>query len=310
MLLNRDSAIRSASRRFCTVYQSENSVPCQPSSRHDIRPDDENFQSWPSAVSRSFELFQLASIRTFQQHVRTTLSVRPSTRFLSKTQIWEVRCNRPDDVESRPNALIHKASITFKIQTSRRQSSWSELECIRSTVWTHEALIWKLLAAEVRPSERQGTPSAWGSNQERISAKFWKADRTVEILGKIKKIKIGTCSIECVSRSSKNILCKFQVKEAGSQASVWTVQYNVWMLISQQHQFGRCGNTVQIPISVQKFRTIQAYIFLEISEHILISLCDQLPENFDEILSCFRSASGRWWLVVRTVALPLQVIPI
>jgi hypothetical protein len=45
--------------------------------------------------------------------------------FLSKTQIWEDRCNRPDDVDSRPDVLIHKASIAFKIQTSGRQSSQS-----------------------------------------------------------------------------------------------------------------------------------------------------------------------------------------
>jgi hypothetical protein len=46
-------------------------------------------------------------------------------RFLSKTQIWEERYNRPNNVDSRPDALIHKASRAFKIQTSGRQSSWS-----------------------------------------------------------------------------------------------------------------------------------------------------------------------------------------
>jgi hypothetical protein len=76
-------------------------------------------------VSRSFELFQLASVRTFQQHVWTTLSVRPAIGFLSKTLIWEDRCNRLDDVDSRLDAFIHKASITFKIQIFGRQSSWS-----------------------------------------------------------------------------------------------------------------------------------------------------------------------------------------
>jgi hypothetical protein len=45
--------------------------------------------------------------------------------FLSKTQICEDRCNRLDDVDSRLDALIHKASCAFKIQTSRRQPSWS-----------------------------------------------------------------------------------------------------------------------------------------------------------------------------------------
>jgi len=52
-----------------------------------IRPDDENFPSEPSSVSKSFELLQLASVETFQQHVWTTLSVRPAMGFLSKTQI-------------------------------------------------------------------------------------------------------------------------------------------------------------------------------------------------------------------------------
>jgi hypothetical protein len=46
-------------------------------------------------------------------------------RFLSKTHIWEDRCNRPDDVDSRLDTFIHKASIAFKIQTSKRQPSWS-----------------------------------------------------------------------------------------------------------------------------------------------------------------------------------------
>jgi hypothetical protein len=136
MLLNRDSAIQSASRRFCTIYKSEKSDPLQPSRRHDIpsrRPtvqsiicsDDENFPSGPSSLSRSFELLQFPSVRTLQQHVRTTLSVRPAMGFPSKTQIWKDCCNRLDDADSRPDALIHKASIAFKIQTSGCQSSWS-----------------------------------------------------------------------------------------------------------------------------------------------------------------------------------------
>jgi len=75
-------------------------------------------------MSKSFKLLQLASIRTFQQHVRTTLSVRQTSGFLSKTQLWEDRYNRPDDMDSRPNALIHKVSIAIQIQTSGQQSSW------------------------------------------------------------------------------------------------------------------------------------------------------------------------------------------
>lgn len=136
MLLNRDSAIQSSSRRFCTIYKLEKLDPLQPSGRRDIpfrhptvqsiiRLDDENFLSRPSSVSRSFELFQLAYIRTFQQHVRTTLNVRSAMGFLSKTQIWEDLCNCPDNVDSRSDALIYMASCAFKIQTSGLQHSWS-----------------------------------------------------------------------------------------------------------------------------------------------------------------------------------------
>jgi hypothetical protein len=65
-----------------------------------------------------------------------TLSVQQTMRFLSKTQIWEDRYNRPDDVDSRPDTLIHKASIAFKIQTSV------------FIVWTRELLIWKMRTSD------------------------------------------------------------------------------------------------------------------------------------------------------------------
>jgi hypothetical protein len=169
MHLNMDSAIPSSSRRFCTIYKPEKLDPLQPSRQHNIpfgcptvqsiiRLDNKNFHSGPSSMSRSFKLFQLASARMFQQHVRTTLSVRPAMRFLSKTQIWEDHCNRPE-------ALIHKASCAFKIQTSERQPSWSE-----RTIYLYgnceddhsigpnarSPLIWKLRRVEVRSSGRQG----------------------------------------------------------------------------------------------------------------------------------------------------------
>jgi hypothetical protein len=86
------SAIQSGSRRFCIVYKSEKSDPLQPFGRRDIpsgrpsvqsiiRLDDKNFLSGPSSGSRSFELIQLASVQTFHQHVRTTLSIRPTMGF-------------------------------------------------------------------------------------------------------------------------------------------------------------------------------------------------------------------------------------
>jgi hypothetical protein len=89
-------------------------------------------------MSRSFELLQLASVRTFYQYIRTTLSVRQALGFLSKTQFWEDRCNRPDDLDSRSDALIHKASIAFKIQMSGRQSPWSGCPSIRYGNCVHQ----------------------------------------------------------------------------------------------------------------------------------------------------------------------------
>jgi hypothetical protein len=61
-----------------------------------------------------------------------------ASRFLSKTQIWEDHCNLLNDVGSRPDALIYKASIIFKIQTSRRQSAWSGRTCIRYGNCVHQ----------------------------------------------------------------------------------------------------------------------------------------------------------------------------
>jgi len=125
------------------------------------------FPSGPSSVSRSFELLQLASVRTIQQPVRTILSVRSSFEISFRTQIWEDCCNRPDDVVSHPNALIHKASIAIQIQKSRQHGSNArasdmEIACIRSAVrttvplvLTREAFILKLFAADVRPFGRQ-----------------------------------------------------------------------------------------------------------------------------------------------------------
>jgi len=149
-----------------------NSDPLQPSGQRDIpfghptvqsiiRPDDENFPSGPSSLLRSFDLFQLASVRTFYQHIRAPLSIRSAMGFLSKTQIWEDSCNRPEDVDSRPNALIHKEVAHSKfirpddgLHGPDTRASYMEIGYIRFTVRTRQALIWKLHAAKVRPSGR------------------------------------------------------------------------------------------------------------------------------------------------------------
>jgi hypothetical protein len=68
-------------------------------------------------------------------------------------------------MDSRPDALIHKASIAVKSKHSDvgplgldTRASDMEIGCIKSTVRTtiplvrtREALVWKLLAAKVRP---------------------------------------------------------------------------------------------------------------------------------------------------------------
>jgi hypothetical protein len=106
-------------------------------------------------------LFQLASVRTTQQPIWTTLSVRSSFRFSFQKQIWEYCCNSPDDVESCPDALLLKASSQFKLNCSDARTTDMEITCRISTVRTAipmvrtcEALIRKLLAVNVRPSGR------------------------------------------------------------------------------------------------------------------------------------------------------------
>jgi hypothetical protein len=85
MLFNRDSAIQKCFqkilhslqvRKLCSlpaVRMRCQTVPTPIKQR--------GFRSKPSSVSRSFELLQLASVRTIQQPVRTILSVRSSLRI-------------------------------------------------------------------------------------------------------------------------------------------------------------------------------------------------------------------------------------
>jgi hypothetical protein len=80
-----------------------------------------------------------ATIRMTWIPVRTRSSIRQVSQFKSR---------RPDDAPHGPD----------------ERASDMEIVCIKSIVWTiislvwtHEVFIWKLLAAEVRPSGRQGT---------------------------------------------------------------------------------------------------------------------------------------------------------
>jgi hypothetical protein len=99
-----------------------------------------------------------------QQPVRTTLSVRPKLQdFFPKHKYGKIA------------ATVRTTWIPFWTRSSIRQVSQfksrcpeashhgpdacvsnMEIACIKSTVGTREASIWKLLAVNVRPSGRQG----------------------------------------------------------------------------------------------------------------------------------------------------------
>jgi len=204
MLFNRDSAIQSASKRFCTIYKSEKfgSLPAIRTTCHTVRtPNCPNHH--PSGRRElSVQTFLCvkklrtapACIRTFQQHVRTNLSVRQALGFLSKTQLWEDCCNHLDDVDSRPDALIHKASIPFKIQTSGRQSTWSGRASIKYGNCVNQinrpddhsldpdgrSLGMKITCSEsttIRTTGHHCSDAA--ENKKEFQRNFWKADRTV-----------------------------------------------------------------------------------------------------------------------------------
>jgi hypothetical protein len=93
---------------LCRIQDSEVQVPCihpddvvfSPDAHmsSNISSDDESFPSGLPYVSKSFKLFQVASVRMSQQDVRTPFSIRQLKGLPFQTQIWEDNFNRPDDV--------------------------------------------------------------------------------------------------------------------------------------------------------------------------------------------------------------------
>jgi hypothetical protein len=165
-----------------------------------IRPDDMNFRPDVSAAR--------------PDDVQWSISFR----FSFHVQIREDWCNRLDDMDSLLDALIHKARITIQIQPSGRQSAWSGRafniygNCVfnfnrldaylslsgRALIWygncllkinlldghpfgqDARSLIWKLLAADVRPFEWQClTVRTWLSNRKHFEQKSQNFRRTV-----------------------------------------------------------------------------------------------------------------------------------
>jgi hypothetical protein len=114
---------------------------------------------------------QLASVRTFQQHVRTPLSTRTVLDSF-QVPIKGRSINRPDDVVSHPDARLLKARIAIQISPSgrltavvrtrvhQRRKLLIRLQPSRRLpimVRTHAHQIWKL-RVEVQPS---GRSSPW-----------------------------------------------------------------------------------------------------------------------------------------------------
>jgi hypothetical protein len=167
MLLNRDSAIQSASRRFCTIYKLEKSDPLQPSGRRDIpfgrptvqsiiRLDDENFSSeealncsslhpsghFSSTSGRHSVLDQLWDFLPKHRYGKIVATVWTHS---SIRQVAHSKFRRPD-------VSLHGPDT---------RAIYMEIACIKSTIqttiplfWIREASIWKLLAAEVQSSRR------------------------------------------------------------------------------------------------------------------------------------------------------------
>jgi hypothetical protein len=229
MLLYPESTLQlGSSRRFCEVFKEVyfdslsavrwRGLPSGHSSISNIRPDDVVYcpeahlstvpairtmchTVWtpdrPSIIRLDPPLYREASVRSCvgpdvsaarSDNVQWSISFR----FSFQVQIREDWCNRPDDVDSRPDALIHKARIVIQTQQSGRLSAWSghtfniygncgfnfnrpdaclswagrarnkygncvlKINCPDGHPPGPDAwiLIWKLLAVDVRPSVR------------------------------------------------------------------------------------------------------------------------------------------------------------
>jgi hypothetical protein len=86
-----------------------------------IRPDDVHFPSGPL-------LYREATVPALHPSGRLSspsgrLSVIDQLQNFSKFNLREDCFNRPDDVDSRPDALKHKERIAIQISPSRRQSA-------------------------------------------------------------------------------------------------------------------------------------------------------------------------------------------
>jgi hypothetical protein len=144
---NRNFTIQSVVRRFCTTYQSEefgslsairtivpsrldahfSTVPSVCTTCLTVRTPSQtkhhpfgrrSFSFGPFTVSRSFcsSLHSSKHLSSLSGH----LSMIDQLQILSKFNLREDCFNRPNDVDSRLDRLIHKARITIQISPSGR----------------------------------------------------------------------------------------------------------------------------------------------------------------------------------------------
>jgi hypothetical protein len=199
--VSEDSACKTENLRFPVSRPDDRTIPSRRPSVHcSIRPDNvpyrpdarqtkhhpsgrRDFPSGSTTVSRSF----CSSLHPSERLSSPSgcLLVIDQLQILSKFNLREDCSNRPDDVDFRPDTLLHKARIAIQISPSGRQSAlvrtrvhqlrklsirlqpsgglppWSERAHIKYENCVLKisrpdarSLIWKLLAADVRPSGR------------------------------------------------------------------------------------------------------------------------------------------------------------
>jgi hypothetical protein len=188
--VNRDSSCQSIFRRLCTAKKIEDfrfpvsrpdDVLSHPDAHlstvqsvwtmcHPVRTPDR-----PASSVRTMYLsvrtlhcikkllFQLASVRTSQQPIRTPISDRSALDSFQVQNMGRL-IHRPDDVVSRLDALINKARIAIQISPSGRQSALVRTRAhqlrkltirlqpsgrLPLMVRTHAYQIWKLRVEEL-----------------------------------------------------------------------------------------------------------------------------------------------------------------
>jgi hypothetical protein len=114
--VSEDFACKTENLRFPVSCPNDRAIPSgRPSVHYSIHPDDEPYR--PDARQTKHHPSRRLSSPSGR------LSVIDQLQILSKFNLREDCFNRPDDVDSRSDTLIHKARIAIQISPSERQSA-------------------------------------------------------------------------------------------------------------------------------------------------------------------------------------------